>query len=49
MASSAPRIVLLGVADASPLPATKSGSAAVSWLAGMRLVSLAMWMICAAQ
>jgi hypothetical protein len=47
MASSAPRIVEEGVADARPLPATKSGSAALSLLPGMSDVSLAMWMICA--
>lgn len=48
MASRAPRIVEDGVADASPEPATNSGSAAVSGVASTE-VSDAMWMICAAQ
>lgn len=36
-----------GVAEASPAPATKSGSAADSFATGIIDESLAMWMICA--
>ena len=46
MASRAPRMVEDGVADARPLPAKNSGSAAVSGLDGRRELSFAMWMIC---
>lgn len=46
MASRAPRIVEEGVAEASPAPATKSGSAADCCAAGINDESLAMWIIC---